>query len=379
MRILVDYEGVPGNYTGVPRAIHDDALSLLSAGFYVTLWMNKRTSALVEPFELCNEKENYDLRRLSIDFTRPSNSSLWVTQGFEREIYKRHDVTLTSLFPAIGMPNRRLIRMHDPVGHTGKILREFFLFDGRMKLILARGLRNAAYIRNIKESITIPSSDFISSKLNSIYSSKGVRIHKIPCAVGSGTLEDNYKPSKRENYFLIIGGLRQRKRPDITINTWAENYKSLKVNLIVVGDIPNTALTPKALELRSKGILKLVSQIHTSRLRELQKNALVCIFVSEGEGFGRPIAESLLVGTPVICNDLQVFEEFTHNNVRKFSLDHPQELLNLMYSYVLPISNEERLDILKYGKTFSYESVGEKWRDLILNLELQKPNNSRNF
>ena len=370
MRVLVDYEGVPGNYTGVPRATHDDALALLSAGFYVTLWMKKRTSALVEPFEFSDKKENYDLRRLSIDFSRPSNSNLWATQGFGREIYKRHDVTLTSLFPAIGMPNKRLIRMHDPVGHTGEILREFLLLDGRLKLVLARGLRNAAYIKKIKESITIPSSDFIAGKIEDIYSSKGVRIHKIPCAVGPSILEDNFKPSKRKNYFLIIGGLRQRKRPDIAINIWAENYESLKVNLIVVGDIPSTALTPKALELRSKGILKLVSQIHTSQVRELQKNALVCIFVSEGEGFGRPIAESLLVGTPVICNDLQVFEEFTDNSVRKFPLDHPQELLNLMRNYVLPISDEERLDILKYGRNFSYEFVGEKWRELILNLEL---------
>jgi glycosyltransferase involved in cell wall biosynthesis len=371
VRVLVDYEGVPGNYTGVPRAVHDDVLALLAAGFEITLWMSQKEKVKAELFDFAYAEEKEFLSRVKCVYSRPSNSRLWLTQTIPRPVFKKYDWVLTSLFPGIGLAGRRLIRMHDPFGHTGQFLREFFLIDGQLKLVMARSIRNAIYLKNIRNSLTITSSKFIADRVESIYESKGVITKVIPCAVGSSRFAK--KSVTRENYFLIVGGQRQRKRPDLIVNTWASNFETLKVDLILIGQVPDSYLSEKALGLRQAGNLKILSNIPTARLRELQTNALACIFVSEGEGFGRPIAESLLVGTPVICNDLAVFDEFSSEHIRRFPIGDTNRLFELMKHFVCPISLAERDKILECGREFSYEAVGAKWRELLLGFNPRAP------
>lgn len=365
MKILVDFDGVKGNYTGVPRAVHDDVLSLLTTGIHVTLWMNNYTGGIDDLFEVAPEFLNEYKHLLDIDTSRPKNSNLWFSQINKRKIYKEFDFVLCSLFPALGENYKRIIRMHDPFGHTGSRIRELFYWDGKPKLVLARSFRNYMYINKRKMSLTVPSSKLSVSKITETYSLDSSNVKLVACAVGPRLESNKLSYRTREPYFLFVGGFRQRKRPDLVAEVWAEIFSELGINLIIVGTLPLELLSKRAQKLASLNHLKIINRISTPELRNLQRSALACIFVSMGEGFGRPIAESLYVGTPVIVNNLPVFKEFSPKFVESFEFGDLTGLQNLMVKKSQPISNFETLEIMKYGDRFSYQSIGKSWENIL--------------
>jgi len=365
MRILVDFDGVKANYSGVPRATHDDVLSLVSAGIHVTLWLNNYTGSIDDLFEVAPEFLNKHRHLLDIDPSRPKNLNLWFSQIIVRNIYQKFDFVLCSLFPALGKNYKRIVRMHDPFGHTGSRLREFFYWDGKPKLVLARSFRNFIYMNNRKMSLTVPSSRFSLNRVIETYSLDSSNAKLVTCAVGPRLKIRELSLRTRNPYFLFVGGLRQRKRPDLVAEAWSEIFSKLGVDLIIIGNLPIISLSKRAQKLASLNHLKIINNISTAKLRSLQRDALACIFVSMGEGFGRPIAESLYVGTPIIVNNLPVFNEFSSKFVETFELSNLKGLQELMLKKRLAISYNETEKIMKYGDQFSYEAVGEVWKNIL--------------
>lgn len=57
----------------------------------------------------------------------------------------------------------------------------------------------------------------------------------------------------------------------------------------------------------------------------LLKNAHCLAFGSKEEGFGLPIVESQMIGTPVVCSDMEIFHEVAGDGALFFDYDNPKE------------------------------------------------------
>jgi len=366
VKILVDYQDVSRRFTGVPRATQDDVVSLILAGQEVSLWMSK-----FEDFRFdLPSTEDRDLAQVphkvsSIIRSRPPNKKAWISQFIREQAIFDHDVFIASHFPSLGPKNmKRIVRMHDPFHDRSNGLPHFSNLISSPKNEIARFLRNKAYLTVLQSSITVASSEYSANKIREVYGAYPLNIRVVNCAVG---FEDKSLGKQRtsNNYFLVVSGMRQRKRPDIAINAWARTFPSHKKSLIVVGQVPHEVLNDFAHKLLDSGHLQIKNSVSSWELSMLQSQALASIFVSEGEGFGRPIAESLLRGKPVIANDLEVFREFDCGYVSYFKLDNTDELEYLIIQHAEPLTQENELDCRKFGSKFSYESIGFKWKQLL--------------
>lgn len=366
MKILVDYQNVTGRFTGVPRATQDDVVSLILANQEVSLWMSKFEEfrfdlPLTEEIEAARLQQNIS----SIIRNRPPNKKAWITQFMREKSKFDHDVFIASHFPSLGPINtKRIVRMHDPFHDRSSGLPRLPELMSSPKNEVARLLRNKAYIRVLQSSVTVASSEFSANKIREVYSAYPLDVRVVNCAVGFGRTS-GVKQRTDNEFFLIVGGLRQRKRPDIAINAWARTFPSHKKSLIVVGQIPHELLSDFAQNLLGKGSLQIRNFVSAQELSMLQSKALASIFISEGEGFGRPIAESLLRGIPVIVNDLEVFKEFDCGYVSYFKKNNVEELETLIIKHAEPLSQESEDDCRKFGSRFSYENIGAKWKELL--------------
>jgi len=365
MKILVDYQNVSGQYTGVPRATQDDVISLILGGHELTLWISKD-----ESFKIELAMENYDSTKLEIAgrsfqilSNRSRNRSAWIKQFLPIGRSKEFEYILATHFPAIGSRStKRIIRMHDPFKSSASLLPSFRTLSHGVKNEIARTIRNLAYVQVAQNSITVASSYFMANQIRENYDKFDITVEVINCAVGFQNEILVQDPNK--DNFLIVGGMRQRKRPDIGINAWAATFSSHKRDLIVVGSVPRERLSRFATELLLRGNLKMLDRVSSQELAILQEDALATIFVSTGEGFGRPIAESLLRGTPVIVNNLEVFREFDCDYVHYFDLSQEKELESLIVSLASPLDSESELKCREFGKRYSYERISLKWAEL---------------
>lgn len=105
---------------------------------------------------------------------------------------------------------------------------------------------------------------------------------------------------------LFVGRLLAHKRCDVAIQALAQLRQSnVKVRLGVVGRGPElNRLAELAQELDVDEQVDFLGVIEDhEELWGLMKGASVLVFPSEREGFGLTVAESLALGTPVVCGD----------------------------------------------------------------------------
>ncbi|GBD45586.1 GDP-mannose-dependent alpha-(1-6)-phosphatidylinositol dimannoside mannosyltransferase [bacterium HR41] len=104
-------------------------------------------------------------------------------------------------------------------------------------------------------------------------------------------------------YFLVVGALEPRKRPDIACDAHAlARQCGLKATLVFAGDGPLRA------RLRREGVVVL-GRVDDALLDVLYRNALCLVCPSREEGFGFPPLEAAARGTPAVVSDIAVFEE----------------------------------------------------------------------
>ena len=370
MRVTFDYENVIGRFSGIPQATQDDALAMLVNGIDVNLWLSKRNFPVDSVFD--KEKiENMKLiGKYEILATRPPNYMAWLLQNLGSLKYSSNDIIINTLFPALDRnAKHRILRIHDPLGIGLSFLKELKSGGGRLKLVLARSLRTAALAKVIDNTNFVSVSNVTKDKIVDLYRIDSSRIAVIPNAVGfSFKLNVNRQPHENKPYFLIIGGYRQRKRPNYAINAWANSKILRETNLIVVGDVPYELLNESAKIRYEKRELRFVKNLTHESLNCLLANALASIFVSLGEGFGRPIAESLMVGTSVISNDLPIFREVGGSFVDYFDINFPEQLQSLLEEKIENKNIQDKDKMMKFASKYSYESIGLSWARYLSNL-----------
>lgn len=368
MKILFDFEDKANKYWGVPLAAIDDIKSMLTIQTCnIELWISKKEKKLIDLIPVKDYENLTFLDNAKIDTSRPSNRNLWIQQFYRHFENYGHDFFYTDHFPSTNMKNsKRIIRLHDPFSKYANPILEF-RSKGKLKHKLARALRNHAF-NNVKDhSILVCNTKFTAEKISKIYSIPLESLNIIPYGLNWNTFQyiqsirSTY--AEKDNYYLMVSGLRGRKRPDIVINTWA-SLKNLP-NLIVVGNIPLDSITDQAKKQIEFGRLVLKSRVSEHDLNTLRINANAMIFASEYEGFGRPVIEALMAGVPSIANDLEVFKEINPNAVDFFSLNVPESLEQLLIKYSSKINEEDSQILNSKASVYSYLEVGKLWDKLL--------------
>lgn len=105
-------------------------------------------------------------------------------------------------------------------------------------------------------------------------------------------------------YILAVGNLQPRKNLVSLLQAFSAISKDFSHNLYIVGQIQSGSEGSKLKALIAKLNLndrvKFTGYINTNELKKMYAEATVFVYPSVYEGFGLPILESMMAGTPVI-------------------------------------------------------------------------------
>jgi glycosyltransferase involved in cell wall biosynthesis len=102
-------------------------------------------------------------------------------------------------------------------------------------------------------------------------------------------------------YLLAVGALEPRKAPDLLVRAFAAARSAgLKADLVFAGE------GRLADSLRGEGV-SLLGRVSDAELDALYRGALALVMPSLLEGYGLPVPEALVRGTPAVVSDLPVF------------------------------------------------------------------------
>ena len=368
MKILFDFEDKANKYWGVPLAAIDDLKSMLTLQeCKLELWVSNKESDLINSIPVQDYRSLVFLDNATIINSRPSNKKLWVDQFYKFFENSDYNYFYTDLFPGTNFKNsKRIIRLHEPFSKFTNPISEF-TDKGKLKFKVARTARSQAFKRVSEQSILVCNTNFIANRISKIYDIPLENLHVIPYGFNWNSFQFiksiRSANTQNEDYYLMVSGLRGRKRPDVVINAWA-NLRNIP-KLIVVGNIPLNSINDHSRKQIERGRLVLIPRVSEYDLNILRINANAMIFASEYEGFGRPVIEALIAGVPSIANDLEVFKEINPNAVDFFPLEVPELLEQLLIKYSHKIREEDSQTLIQKVSNYSYLEVGKMWKNLL--------------
>jgi glycosyltransferase involved in cell wall biosynthesis len=367
MKVLFDFEDRVNRFWGVPLATIDDVYSMLTSDIEIDAWISPKEKQLINSLKELPANYNSLLDKINLDVSRPRNLNLWLFQFIKVFDSSEYNYLYVDHFPKTSFKNsKRIIRIHDPFSNFKNPLKEFFT-NNSIKNKVARAVRSSAFQLAQSKSIIVCNTKFTAKRISQIYDIPSEKLHVVPYGFNFNLVsnsEPEFKSDLQDEYYLMICGLRGNKRPDIVINCWAKLSNKLP-NLIVVGTVPLSALSDSAIKQIQLGRLVLKSKVTEHDLNRLRINANAMIFVSNYEGFGRPVIEALISGVPSIANDLEVFKEIDPGCVDFFSLRQLEGLVHLLEKYNTKVSSIVSKNLINKSKIYSYEEVGKIWKTLL--------------
>ena len=370
--VLVDFEGALDSYTGVPICTKNDVVALNNAGFKTILWFSSSNPDSVGRINkwLSDEVRLIDKSNVILLDSRPRNLYLWILQLLRFPLrVPKVDFFYCVLFPGVRLRSKaqRIIRVHDPYSQSKNRLGSFIESPARIRLRIAKILRMDAFLSVFSKSILVANSKWTVRRLLSAH---GIPEEKFSVIYNllqfdekQGQLVTPPKP-----YFIFVGGQRQRKDPISIIEVWASSQVSQQADLIIVGDVPIERLSIKVREMLQLSNLRIVKNLSSGELKTLIVNSVGTIFMSYGEGWGLPIAESLVCGRRVICNDLEVFREVAENWAYYFPTHSPIQAVTLMKLLIseTKVDQTTRASVLEFSKRYRVDQLSHKWREVLL-------------
>jgi glycosyltransferase involved in cell wall biosynthesis len=159
-------------------------------------------------------------------------------------------------------------------------------------------------------------------------------------------LQDEFGLDPSKKVFVSIGRLVKVKRFDVLINAFQGINNAY---LLIVGDGELKEALEQKIKVTSQNNIQLLG--HRKDNIEILSAADVCIISSEREGFSYVMAESLLVGTPVISTDVADMKKILPDQ-SIVPVNKEQELHNLMSTF---FDNPKEM-IAGYSPVFEWAS-----------------------
>jgi glycosyltransferase involved in cell wall biosynthesis len=158
-------------------------------------------------------------------------------------------------------------------------------------------------------------------------------------------------------------------------------YKNVEVLIKGMSELPDgftLHLLSKIMDNRKAELSKLIKPgvnvvfhngVSDNEYIKLLQNAYCLASASKEEGFGLPIIEAQMIGTPVVCSDMTIFHEVAGDGALFFDYNSPTEFAN----QVLKLDNEKILNNLvekghKQAEKFSWKQSAKKLYDICQSL-----------
>lgn len=176
--------------------------------------------------------------------------------------------------------------------------------------------------------------------------------------------QDDPISRKRESYFIYIGGSSLHKNLKNMIQgfkLFSDNNPNFKLKIA-------GSTRPQYIK-RDHEEVEFLGPISEEEKRELIINAVGSLYLSFAEGFGIPPLESILLGTPVIVSDIEIFSETLPSwklKANPFSCESiSTSMLNLVSDHKLFIAEacKSRASLLS---RFSWDVVASNYFSLII-------------
>lgn len=166
----------------------------------------------------------------------------------------------------------------------------------------------------------------------------------------------------KQNYFLVVGNIETRKKPLETINAFTKILKKNKnVSLVFVGpNLIGSKLNKSYKSYFDKGKIKILGYVDDNSLNMLYNGSLSLVYFSNCEGFGLPLVESMTVGTPVICSNLEVFKEIAQGAA--LFVKNDKELTNTMLKIATRPKLRRKMSLMGLNRStfFSWEKTTQQ-------------------
>lgn len=137
-------------------------------------------------------------------------------------------------------------------------------------------------------------------------------------------------------YLLMVGTLEPRKNHKLLLDAYEMGLKEKGYHIIFAGYM---GWNMEAFQQRmvnhpdyGKGIFHFEG-LSDEEITYLYQHARFLVFSSYAEGFGLPILESIMRGTPVLASDIPVSREVAEGLCIWFRQDHPEEICRLTAYY----------------------------------------------
>ncbi len=255
---------------------------------------------LIKPWGI--ESESHHVTRASENFLIP--------------ILMSKDDLLLSLCNWGPVIENQAIVIHDvaPLAHPEFFSGSYVHFS---KVILPRLIRKSSHVLTVSEFTKreiLRMFDIDADKISVVGASSTLQSINLESEEVLGSFQ---KPTKR--YMLFLGAHDPRKNLTFILNLWEEIHNQTGMNLIVIGQ-RKTRVFPGTISKEVRGVTY-IEQVSNVELKSLISNASCLLSPSRYEGFGLPIIESLLLGTPVISSITGIAEDIASPGLQKLALE----------------------------------------------------------
>jgi glycosyltransferase involved in cell wall biosynthesis len=114
-----------------------------------------------------------------------------------------------------------------------------------------------------------------------------------------------------KSYILLPGGLHYRKNADLVLRAWPIIHERMSDLTLVVQGHCDPYYAERAVSLGTSVIF--TGFVSDDELRALYKGAQVVWFPTRYEGFGMPVLEAMVCGTPVVASNCTAIPEIAGN------------------------------------------------------------------
>ncbi|WP_290795059.1 glycosyltransferase family 4 protein [Flavihumibacter sp. UBA7668] len=236
------------------------------------------------------------------------------------------------------------------------------LFSAYYSILLNKCVRESAYILTV--------SDYSRNRLIDKFNIPGNRIHvfynKVHPAFKESSIEISL-PALPGEFLLYTGGLDKRKNISLLI----QGYQAAKREFSSIPPLVITGISKENIEKHWSGILQLENVIPLEYLSfpeivALYRKATLLVNTSGYEGFGMPVLESLTVGKPIICSDIDVFREIGQDLVYYFKSHSVESFTAAIVAYFKgQLTSVDPGAMMRRADEFNEQTYGQRFLDLI--------------
>ncbi|MCR5717942.1 MAG: glycosyltransferase family 4 protein [Oscillospiraceae bacterium] len=178
-------------------------------------------------------------------------------------------------------------------------------------------------------------------------------------------------------YLLMLGTVEPRKNHKLALDALEQGLAAEGMNLVIAGRI---GWNVEALETRIRKHKLLGKQLFfverpdDAEVDYLYKNAFAVAFPTFNEGFGLPVIEAFLRGTPVVASDIEVLHEVAGDYADYFDPNDPADFTRCVRELMQDESRyAQRREMLKSYHPRTWDDSAAMMMEALSSLEETKP------